>query len=155
MNASKHKNLSLIDFNDSFIWSARSIHLQQICKISVFSSNLLRHFHSLLLYTIKALEYCRTEVFALHIFSIRKVFLSIGNKKTSHWTRSCENRGWGSLTTFSCFRKPFIKDALCDDALSCSNVTLAEPVAGLRFLKYFFSFRRRLVKLRVYGFAYR
>ena len=104
------------------------------------SFSLLTQFIIFSRYTVQTLKNSRTEIFAHLIFSSSDVFfffffLSL----ESQGARSGEYGGCGSSTTFSCFIYSRTMAALCDEAISCNNLTPWRQVAGRRLKKYFFN----------------
>jgi hypothetical protein len=94
-------------------------------------------------YTFQTLENSRTEIFLRLIFSSSKVFLSLGNRKKSQREKIWRIRRVTKLDNLFLIQNfsynGRLLAALCDEALSCNNLTPWWPVAGRRLSKYFFN----------------
>ena len=109
-----------------------------IYKVLAFKSNFKCVFIHFYRYTVQTPENSRTEIFRVWYFLSARCYLSLG--KRSQRVKIWQKR----RTTFSCFRYSRSIAALCDESLSCNNLTPRRPVAGRRFFKYFFGLWRTL-----------
>lgn len=74
-------------------------------------------------------------MFALNKFSTLKVFLALKTKRCHEGQCHVNTEGGGAQRLFH-LRMSCTIGALCDDALSCKNLTLTKPAAGLRLVKF-------------------
>jgi hypothetical protein len=92
------------------------------------------------MYTVQTLENSRTKIFSRLVFSSNKVFFSLGYRKKSQCAKFGEWRCCGSSFQIFSYNGRFV----CDETLSCNNLTPRRPLACRRFLKYFFNLWRTL-----------